>query len=106
VAVVSESEVLLCWRALWHFRSGRRPTCAPHGSPATSLCPLFDACPRWRGQPDDYHASLDEDQDATERRRANWPCSRLLDLLSPEGTPHHRLTGRCDRSSARRSACR
>jgi hypothetical protein len=84
MAVVTETEVLLCWRALRHFRSGRRPACAPRGRPPTSICPLFDACPRWHGQPDDYRAALDEDPEATERRRADWPCSRLLELLGPE----------------------
>jgi len=91
MAAVSDSEVLLCWRALRHFRSGRRPACAPRGRPAVSECPLYDACPRWHGQPDDYLAALDEDQRETERRRGSWPCSRLLDLLGPEV---HRIGGR------------
>lgn len=38
------------------------------------------------GQPDDWAASLDETTAETDRRRATWPCSRLLDLLSPELT--------------------
>jgi hypothetical protein len=84
MALVSEFEVLLYWRALRHFRSGRRPGCAPRGSPPRSECPLFETCPRWHGQPDDYAAALDEDEQQTERRRASWPCSRLLDLLGPE----------------------
>ncbi|HEY7222008.1 MAG TPA: hypothetical protein VH561_00055 [Micromonosporaceae bacterium] len=84
MAVVSHPEVLLCWRALRQFRTGRRPACRPRGQPPTSACPLFDACPRWHGQPDDYSASLDEDQQATERRRATWPCTRVLDLLGPQ----------------------
>jgi hypothetical protein len=92
MATVNESEVLLCWRALRHFRSGRRPACAPRGNPPRSDCPLYEACPRWRGQPDDYLAALDEDQQETERRRASWPCSRLLDLLGPE--LHHIGGGR------------
>ena len=41
----------------------------------------------WHGQPDDYNTALDEDAETTERRRANWPCTRLLDLLGPE--VHH-----------------
>jgi len=47
---------------------------------------LQDRCPRWRGQPDDWLASLDETIEETEQRRSGWPCSRLLDLLSPDLT--------------------
>jgi hypothetical protein len=83
MAAVSEFEVLLLWRALWRFRTGRRPGCAPRGRPPSSACPLFDACPRWRGQPDDHTAALTETAEQTERRRAGWPCTRLLDLLGP-----------------------
>jgi hypothetical protein len=83
---VSEDEVLLLWRALRAFRSGRRPACAAHGRPPHSDCPLHHRCPRWRGQPDDWLASLEEKTEETEHRRAGWPCSRLLDLLSPELT--------------------
>lgn len=83
---VSEDEVLLLWRALRTFRSGGRPACAPHGRPRHSECPLYDACPRWRGQPDDRPASMEETTAETERRRASWPCSRLLELLSPDLT--------------------
>jgi hypothetical protein len=83
VAGVSEDEVLLLWRALRAFRSGARPGCAPRGKPPVSACPLQDGCPRWRGQPDDRQASLLESTAETERRQATWPCSRLLDALSP-----------------------
>lgn len=83
---VSEDEVLLLWRSLRAFRSGRRPPCRPQGSPARSPCPLHDSCPRWRGQPDDWAASLDETIAATDLRRGSWPCSRLLELLSPDLT--------------------
>lgn len=83
---VSEDEVLLLWRALRTFRSGGRPACAPHGRPRRSECPLFASCPRWRGQPDDRLASMAETTAETERRRSSWPCSRLLELLSPELT--------------------
>ena len=83
---VSEDEVLLLWRALRAFRSGSRPSCAPRSRPRSSECPLYDSCPRWRGQPDDRLASMDETAAETERRRASWPCSRLLDLLSPDLT--------------------
>ena len=83
---VSEDEVLLLWRALRAFRSGGRPACAPHGRPRRSECPLYDNCPRWRGQPDDRLASMEESTDATEQRRAVWPCTRLMDLLSPDLT--------------------
>jgi hypothetical protein len=83
---VSEDEVLLLWRSMRAFRSGRRPRCRPHGHPAQSDCPLHDACPRWHGQPDDWAAMLEEPGAETDRRRAAWPCSRLLDLLSPELT--------------------
>jgi len=83
---VSEDEVLLLWRAVRSFRSGRQPACAPRGRPASSACPLYRSCPRWHGQPDDRHASLEETAEETERRRATWPCARLADLLSPELT--------------------
>jgi hypothetical protein len=83
---VSEDEVLLLWRALRTFRSGARPACAPHGRLRSSECPLYDSCPRWRGQPDDRLASMEETTAETERRRSSWPCSRLLDLLSPDLT--------------------
>lgn len=48
--------------------------------------PLHDSCPRWQGQPDDWLASMEETADQTERRRSAWPCSKLLDLLSPDLT--------------------
>ena len=83
---VSQDEVLLLWRALRTFRSGGRPACAPHGRPRSSGCPLYDGCPRWRGQPDDRLASMEETAAETERRRSTWPCSRLLELLSPDLT--------------------
>ena len=79
---VSEDEVLLLWRALRTFRSGGRPACAPHGRPRSSECPLYDSCPRWRGQPDDRLASMEETTAETERRRSTghapgcWNCSR------------------------------
>jgi hypothetical protein len=84
MATVDETEILLYWRALRHFRSGKRPACAPKRGPAVSVCPLFDACPRWHGQPDDYTATLGETIEQTDRRRAGWPCTRLLDLLNPD----------------------
>ncbi len=83
---VSEDEVLLLWGALRAFRSGSRPPCAPHGRPVRNDCPLYDGCPRWQGQPDDRLASLEETLEEIERRRAHWPCSRLLELLSPDLT--------------------
>ena len=83
---VSEDEVLLLWRALRTFRSGKKPSCSARGHPARSDCPLYDGCPRWAGQPDDWLASLEETTEETERRRSGWPCSRLFDLLSPELT--------------------
>lgn len=83
---VSEDEVLLLWRALRAFRSGARPRCAPHGRPATSDCPLYDRCPRWHEQPDDRLATLTETAGETERRQATWPCSVLLDQLTPDVT--------------------
>ena len=83
---VSEDEVLLLWRALRGFRSGRRPACSVRGHPPASPCPLHDRCPRWHGQPDDWQASLEETTDQTDRRRSLWPCSRLLELLSPDLT--------------------
>ncbi len=83
---VSEDEVLLLWRALRAYRSGRQPPCRPRGRPARSDCPLQPGCPRWSGQPDDWTATLEETTTEIERRRASWPCSRLLELLSPELT--------------------
>jgi hypothetical protein len=83
VAKVSEDEVLLLWRALIAFRSGRRPGCAATGKPLRSKCPLYGQCPRWDG-PEDYYAVMDETPDETESRRASWPCTRVAALLSPE----------------------
>lgn len=80
---VDDGEVLLLWRALSHYRSGAQPGCRPRGPAAHSDCPLYDRCPRWFG-PDDFEASLEESFDEIERRRAAWPCSRVLDLLGPE----------------------
>lgn len=79
---VKPGEVLLLWRALSSYRSGRHPACAPQPG-KQNPCPLADACPRWEG-PDDFEASLGEDFEETERRRAGWPCSRLLELLGPD----------------------
>jgi hypothetical protein len=81
---VSEDEVLLLWRALRAFRSGKRPLCAARGTPSRSDCPFHSGCPRWQGQPDDWLATLDETPAETERRRSEWPCSRMLDVLSPD----------------------
>jgi hypothetical protein len=86
MARVSENEVLLLWRALRGFRSGARPACAPRGKPRHSPCPFQEDCSRWRGEPDDHLAILDETLEQTEARQASWPCSRLLDLLTPEVT--------------------
>ncbi|HEY7324418.1 MAG TPA: hypothetical protein VH520_06305 [Streptosporangiaceae bacterium] len=83
---MSEDEVLLLWRSLRAFRAGRRPPCRPRGHPARSDCPVERSCPRWHGQAVDWAASLEETTAETEDRRASWPCSRLLDLLSPELT--------------------
>lgn len=83
MARVSEDEVLLLWRALVGYRSGRHPSCQARGKPPRSQCPLYDQCPRWTG-PDDYLAVMDETPEQTERRRATWPCTRLADLLSPD----------------------
>jgi len=83
MAQVSEDEVLLLWRALVEFRSGRRPGCAATGKPPRSKCPLYAQCPRWEG-PEDYYAVMEESLAETERRRAAWPCSRVAALLSPQ----------------------
>jgi hypothetical protein len=83
---VSEDEVLLLWRAVRAFRSGKKPLCGARGHPARSNCPLHGRCPRWDRQPDDWLASLEETAEETERRRSSWPCSRLMELLSPELT--------------------
>lgn len=68
------------------FRSGPGPRCAPQGKTATSACPLYDHCPRWHGEPDDRLATFTETAEETERRQAAWPCSMLLDLLTPDLT--------------------
>jgi hypothetical protein len=86
MARVSEDEVLLLWRAVRAFRSGSRPQCAPRGRPPRSACPLYEDCPRWRGQPDDRLALLEETLRETDRRRSSWPCTRPMDLCSPELT--------------------
>jgi len=83
VAKVSEDEVLLLWRALMAFRSGKRPACQATGKPRRSPCPLYHLCPRWDG-PDDYYSVMEETPEQTEQRRSAWPCSRLAGLLSPE----------------------
>jgi hypothetical protein len=83
MATVSDNEVLLLWRTLSVFRSSVSPGCRPEGNPPRSQCPLLARCPRWYG-PDDRLLSLEETVEETERRRAAWPCSRLLDLLGPE----------------------
>lgn len=83
MARVSDDEVLLLWRALMAFRSGRRPACKATGRPPRSPCPLYEQCPRCAG-PDDYYAVMEETPEQIERRRAAWPCSRLAELLSPE----------------------
>ena len=83
MAKVSDDEVLLLWRALAAFRSGPRPGCRATGRPPRSLCPLHSQCPRWDG-PDDYRAIMEETLEQTERRRSAWPCSKVLELLSPD----------------------
>jgi hypothetical protein len=82
MAKVSESEVLLLWRALSQFRTGKNPACAAQRK-TLSPCPMHEVCPRWSG-PGDYSAAMEETVEETERRRAAWPCSRLLELLSPQ----------------------
>jgi len=63
---------------------GSRPG-RPARHPTTQRLPTCPALPRWHTQsPDDWELSLEEDPETTERRRAAWPCSRLLDLLGPE----------------------
>ena len=81
---LGSDEVLLLWRALLRFRSGRQPPCAPRATPSDSDCPLAASCPRWNVQPDDHELTLEEDFDATERRQALWPCTRLMNLLDPD----------------------
>jgi len=81
---VSEDEVLLLWRALRAYRSGGRPTCQPRGKPRHSPCPFHEDCSRWQGEADDHLAIMEESLEQTEARRAAWPCSRLLGLLTPE----------------------
>ena len=83
MAKVSEEEVLLLWRALMAFRSGRRPACEATGKPRRSPCPLYDQCPRW-DESADYYAVMEETEEQTEWRRSAWPCSRIAGLLSPE----------------------
>jgi hypothetical protein len=38
----------------------------------------------WHGQPDGRAASMAETIEQTALRQAAWPCSRLLDVLSPQ----------------------
>jgi hypothetical protein len=80
---LSEPEVLLLWRALRQFRSGKVPGRTPRGRPPSSKCPLYLSCGRW-SEPDDYRLSLEETLDEAVGRRAQWPCGRLLELLGPE----------------------
>ncbi len=87
---MSQDEVLLLWRALRGFRSGAPPGCAPRGHPSGKACPLFTRWPRWHAQVDDRTASLAETLDQIERLRAAWPCSAVIDLLSPELTRQDR----------------
>jgi hypothetical protein len=82
MAKVSEDDVLLLWRVIRRFRAGPRPACRAQGRPARSPCPLYAQCPCW-DQPDDYLAAMEETPEQTEQRRAAWPCSRLVRLLSP-----------------------
>jgi hypothetical protein len=78
---IGSNDVLLLWRALLHFRSGRHPACAPTPKGSTSRCPLFLTCSRWASPPGsrgDSEGFLDlDEQDA-------WACARLLDLLDPD----------------------
>ncbi|HEU5419010.1 MAG TPA: hypothetical protein VFV41_15065 [Streptosporangiaceae bacterium] len=84
MAQVTEEDVLLMWRALRAFRSGARPACQPRGRPRHSPCPFHGSCPRWRGRVDDRAAIMEETLEQTDARRSAWPCSRILDLLTPE----------------------
>ncbi len=80
---LAPDEVLLLWRTVLRFRSGRNPLCAARGTPPKSECPLYRACPRW-SQGDDRKLALEEDFEETERRQKAWPCSRIMGLLDPE----------------------
>ena len=82
-SALSETDVLMMFRALHRFRAGRTPICAPKGKPPRSECPFYSKCPRWQTEGGDW-VSLDEDFDSAEKRRAAWPCSRVLSLLEPE----------------------
>lgn len=78
---VAPDEVLLLWRALLHFRSGRDPGCSPTPKGSASRCPLRPTCPRWAeptGPRPDGGELVDLDQQDT------WPCARLLDLLDAD----------------------
>lgn len=81
MARVDDDEVLLLWRSLSRFRSGDRPSCRPQMG--RSECPLIDRCPRW-SEPDSPWLRFEESFDDAEKRRASWPCGRLLNLLGPE----------------------
>jgi hypothetical protein len=80
---VDPDEVLLLWRALVSFRAGKRPACRPGGHSTGGLCPLVTRCPRW-SEEDDERQALTETTDQTDRRRAAWPCTRLLEVLGPD----------------------
>jgi hypothetical protein len=86
MAQVTEDDVLLLWRALRAFRSGSRSACQPQGRPQCGPCPFYRVCQRWRGQVDDRIAIMDETLGQIEAWRSAWPCTRILNLLTPEVT--------------------
>lgn len=55
---------------------------ARRSAPRAASAALYETCDRW-SEPDDYRLSLEETVEQSERRRARWPCSRLLELLGP-----------------------
>lgn len=83
MATVDSDEVLLLWRSVSAYRSGVRPACQPRGPGRRSDCPLYARCPHW-SQPEDRRLVFEESFSDTDRRRASWPCSRLLEALGPE----------------------
>jgi hypothetical protein len=62
-------------------RARRRPA-RQAIAPRAASAALYETCDRW-SEPDDYRLSLEETVEQSERRRARWPCSRLLELLGP-----------------------
>jgi hypothetical protein len=78
MAKVSEDEVLLLWRALVAFRSGRRPACGAKGRPPRSSARCVTSALAGDG-PDDYLAVMEERRS---RPSADVPLGRAAGSLT------------------------